>query len=270
MKFLSANPDRILRNVALFFLLILTLIHPVKAQKPIYVPDRPYAWVNDFTDLLSDQDEVYLNKKLSGYEDTTSTQIYVVTLNGQNLLPIDEMAFEIAETWKIGGLNKDNGLLILIYPETREINIQTGYGLEAFIPDAIAKRIIEQEIKPSFREENYLKGLDKATDVIFKLLSGQFTAEQYVSGTGPDAIFFLIFLVLMIALIAGGISRKGKSSASFGKNLPLWIALSMLSSGRGSHKGSWGGFSSGRGGGFGGFSGGGGGRFGGGGASGSW
>lgn len=249
---------------------ILLFISIIINAQEFYVPGKPYAFVNDYTDLFADKEEAYLNRKFQEYQDTTSTQIFVVTLNGEQDLPIDQMGFEIAESWAIGAKGKDNGLLILIYPNERQVNIQTGYGLEGALPDAILKRIIETEIKPSFREGRYSEGIDKATDVMISLLGGEYTGEQYMQNQPGEIVFVIIFLVIMALAIIGGISKKGKSS-SIGKNLPLWLILSMLSSGRSSHGGSWGGFSGGGGrGGFGGFSGGGGGRFGGGGASGSW
>ncbi|MFW5821047.1 MAG: TPM domain-containing protein [Bacteroidota bacterium] len=235
----------------------------------------PQAWVNDYADLFPQNDERYLNNKLSAYEDTTSTQIFIVTLNSDmhENMPVEMMGATIGEEWKIGQGENDNGMIILIYPEDRKITIQTGYGLEEHIPDALAKRIIEKEIKPNFADERYVKGLDEATNVLFSLLSGEFTAEEYrnQSAGSPAPFGFLIILVLFFIFF--GQSRR-KRAHGVGRNLPFWLALTMLSGTRHSHRGSFGNFRSGSGsfGGFGGggFRGGGGGSFGGGGASGSW
>lgn len=233
----------------------------------------PYAWVNDYADLLSQNDENYLDGKLGSYEDSTSTQILIVTLNSgmHQDMPIELMGATIGEEWNIGQKGNDNGMIIVIYPSEREISIQTGYGLEEYIPDAIARRIIENEIKPYFKNENYVEGLDRATDVIFGLLSGAFTAEQYQDQSGSSSAPFGFLILLVLFFIFLGQSRRGRARG-IGKDIPLWIALSMLSGSRHSHRGSFGNFSSGSGsfGGFRGFGGGGGGSFGGGGASGSW
>ena len=234
------------------------------------IPATPHAWVNDYADIFNKADEAYLNNKLGYYEDSTSTQIFLVTINEHGHTPITLMGAEIGEQWNVGQKGNDNGMIILIYPNDREITIQTGYGLEEFIPDAIAKRIIENEIKPNFQNNDYLAGVDQATDVMFSLLSGEFTGDEYQSQSGGDAgsgIFGIIFMIFMFSLLFGQ-KRRGRSHG-IGRNVPFWIALSMLGGSRNSHSGSFSNFNSGSGG-FGGFGGGGGGSFGGGGASGGW
>jgi len=256
----------IMRKLFSLFILILVGFQSVPAQNRTF-PEKPSAWVNDYARLLSADEAEALNNKLGYYEDSTSTQIFIVTLDDHGDQPIAMLAAEIGQTWGVGQKGKENGMLILIYPADRQIWIATGYGLEEFIPDGVTKRIIEKEIKPAFKNGAYFQGLDNATTVMMNLLSGVFTAGQYKkSPSEGGAIGGIIFLIILFLVIFG--SRRG-GSRSIGKNLPFWIALGMLSSSRHSHSGSFGGFSSGSGG-FGGFSGGGGGSFGGGGAGGSW
>lgn len=234
--------------------------------------DQPQYHVSDHANLLNDNDENYLNRKLSSYEDTTSTQILVVTLPQEmhKNMPVEMMGATIGEEWKIGQEGSDNGMIIVIYPEEKRISIQTGYGLEEYVPDAIAKRIIEQEIRPRFRSEQYAQGLDEATNVIINLLSGRFTAEQYRNNTDNTAAPFGFLIILVLFFIFFGQSRRRRAH-SVGRSLPFWLALTMLSGTRHTHRGSFGNFSSGSGSfGGGGFGGGGGGSFGGGGASGGW
>ncbi|MFW5644398.1 MAG: TPM domain-containing protein [Bacteroidota bacterium] len=262
-------------NFLTFLLLSFMLTITAQSQRNFPEDFTPQAWVNDYADMLSENEERYLNRKLSLYEDTTSTQIFIVTLKRDmhDDMPIEMMGATIGEEWNVGQKDSDNGMIILIYPEERKVTIQTGYGLEQYIPDAIAKRIIEREIKPYFRENNFAQGLDTSTDVIIHLLSGQFTAEEYrnQSAGSPAPFGFLIILVLFLIFL--GQSRRRRAH-SIGHNLPFWLALTMLSGTRHNHSGSFGRFSSGSSsfGGFGGgsFRGGGGGSFGGGGASGSW
>ena len=164
---------------------------------------------------------------------------------------------------------KDNGLLILVDMKARDVFISTGYGLEEYVPDAISKRVVEHEIIPNFKQKAYFEGVDAAADVLISLLDGKFTAEQYQkqsSSGGGSRIGSVIFMIIMFSLFFGG---RRRSSGMGRSNLPLWMALGMMSGSR--HSGSYGNFSSGSGGfGGGGFGGGGGGSFGGGGAGGSW
>lgn len=255
-----------MRKILSLFTALLLAVTIVSAQGNVF-PDKPTAWVNDYAKLLTPEEANSLNAKLGYYQDSTSTQIFVVTLDEHGDAPISMLASEIGQKWGVGQKGKENGVLILIYPADRQIWIAVGYGLEEYITDAANKRIIETEIKPEFKNGNYYAGLDKGTTVMMNLLSGVFSANQYGKQKNEGgAIGGIIFLIIMILIIFGS---KSNGSKSIGKNLPFWIALGMLSSSRHSHSGSFGGFSSGSGG-FGGFSGGGGGSFGGGGAGGSW
>ena len=255
---------RFLRIIALSVLSLQFLI--VNAQ---IFPKQPTAWVNDYAKILSSDETNMLNQKLAAYEDSTSTQIFVVTLNETQGAEISMLAAEIGQEWGVGQKGKENGVLLLMYPNERKIFIATGYGLDQYLTDDATKRIVDREITPEFKNGNYYGGLDKGTDVIMGLLSGQFTADQYQKKGAQEKtpIAGLIFLFLLFWFIFRSGKRK---STTLGKNLPFWIALGMLGGGsRGSNRGSFGGFSSGSGG-FGGFGGGGGGSFGGGGAGGSW
>ncbi len=269
IPFITVNTGTMKKLVWLFLLALLPLFLANAADDNEYIPEKPYAWVNDYPNILRANEEVALNKKLLRYQDTTSTQIFIVIMKDHGSIPANMMAAEIGEKWGVGQEGKDNGLVILMYPYDHKVSIQTGYGLEAYIPDAIAKRIIEKEMLPYFRQNQYYQGLDKATDVMIGLLSGKFSADQYRKKTasgGAAPFGFLIFLILFFIFF--GQARRRRYS-SLGRGIPFWIALSMLSGTRNTHHGSWGNFSSGSGG-FGGFTGGGGGSFGGGGASGSW
>ncbi|MCB8995479.1 MAG: TPM domain-containing protein [Bacteroidales bacterium] len=257
-----------MRKFLVLIAFVLIAVPLASAQKSVF-PDKPTAWVNDYAGLLKPEEASALNSKLGYYQDSTSTQIFIVTLDEHGDEPISMLSAEIGQKWGVGQKGKDNGLLILIYPADHEIWISTGYGLEEYLTDAINKRIIENEIKPAFKAGEYYQGLDKATTVMMNILSGVFAGDQYMkrSNKGGGSVAGIIFLIFLFMIIFG--AGKGGNSKSVGKNLPLWLALGMLSSTRHSHSGSFGGFSSG-GGGFGGFSGGGGGSFGGGGAGGSW
>lgn len=252
-------------------LLVLALFVSSQVQsQDIPEPMNPPRLVNDFAGLLSQSEWNALEGKLRAYHDTTSTQIYVVIVNDLLGYDISDFAFKVGEKWKVGQKGKNNGIVIVIKPKVGnqrgQAFIATGYGLESVVPDAITNRIVEQEMIPYFKQNNYLKGLDKATDVIIELAQGQYTAEQYNSKESPIAgIIFIAFFFLIIILSMRKHNRA--NSSSLGRSVPFWIAMSMLGgSGRGS---GFGNFSSGSGS-FGGFSGGGGGSFGGGGAGGSW
>ncbi|MGD2035232.1 MAG: TPM domain-containing protein, partial [Bacteroidales bacterium] len=179
--------------------------------------------------------------------------------------------------WGVGQKKFDNGIVFLVKEKTAdskgEVYIAIGYGLEGVIPDAIANRIIDNEVLPAFRQGNYFEGIDNALTIMMQLSLGEFTAKEYAersSGESPVGVFFGLAIAFFV--ITGIFGRAGRiRKNSIGRSLPFWLLLSMLGSGS-RHSGSWRNFSSGSGsfGGGGGFGGFGGGGFGGGGAGGSW
>jgi uncharacterized protein len=268
---------KILRTFKILFLINL-ISGTIMAQE---FPDKPVPprLVNDFAGLLNKNEVNALENKLVAFNDSSSTQISIVTVNDLHGYDVADYAQRLAEKWGIGQKGLNNGILILIKPGTDgsqgKVTIQTGYGLEGVIPDLTCGEIIDNEIVPSFRNRNYYEGLDKATTILMALARGEFPADKYGRSKkndfrplAPFVIFIIVFIIIMFMRSGGGKNQRhiGKSG------LPLWLLLSMMNSGKNSHSGSWGGFSGGGGfgGGGGGFGGFGGGSFGGGGASGSW
>jgi uncharacterized protein len=255
--------------MAIWLLLLFPLW--ISAQDKLPVPAAPQSWVNDYADVFSSAEVNALERKLNEFEYRSSTQIFIITLDDNGGYAASDLAPRIGEQWGVGQQGKDNGLLVLMDMQENDVFISTGYGLEEYIPDITAGRIVQNEMIPNFRNGDFYGGMDAAIDVMISLLDGKFTADEYKKQTssGGSTIGGIIFMIILFSLIFGGRRR----SAGMGRsNLPLWLALGMLSGGR--HSGSFGNFSSGSGGfgggGFGGFGGGGGGSFGGGGAGGSW
>src|SRR5690606_30492890 len=102
----------------------------------------------------------------------------VVAVNSTEGMEIAQYTTELAHRWGVGRADVDNGLVILVAKNDRKVYIATGYGLEGAVPDALAKRIVEQQITPRFREGNFYAGLNDATDTIMKLASGEYKAQD--------------------------------------------------------------------------------------------
>ncbi len=243
------------------------------------LPDKPKPprIVNDFAGVLSPQERDNLERQLVQFNRETSTQIAIVTVKSLDGTSVDDYAFKLGEKWGIGQKGKDNGVLILVKPkygnEKGQAFIALGYGLEGVVPDAFANRIVDNEMIPHFRNNDYYSGLLAAMTRLTQLTKGEFTAENYMKQTSHKGkvgggIGTIIFMIIIFFIFSrAGSARK----SSMGRSLPFWVFLGMMGGGR-SHGGSWdsfsgGGGSFGGGGGFGGF---GGGSFGGGGAGGSW
>lgn len=266
-----------IKKVILNLILILSvfcLISKNTFAQDIPAKPNPPRLVNDFAAILSPGELNALENKLVAFNDSTSTQIVIVTVADLGGYDVSEFATKLGESWGVGQKGKNNGIVILIKPTggkgQKKTFISVGYGLEGVIPDAIANRIIDNEMIPEFKTGNYYAGLDKATTVLFGLAKGEFTAANYKKKTQPKgstafAFIFPILIILIFIFISR--RRRGGSNTIGGSGLP-WFLAGMFLGGGGNSSGSWGNFSGGGGsGGFGGFGGGG---FGGGGAGGSW
>lgn len=250
-------------------------------------PNPPRA-VNDLANVLSAAEQQQLETKLRNFNDTASTAIAVVTIQSTGPYEIADYATSLGEAWGLGRKDVDNGVLLLVALKDRNVWIATGYGSEGTITDGIAKRIIEQVIKPRFRQNDYYGGIDEATTAIIGYTAGEYsdlaTGPQRQRQSQEDEgspiglimmLFFLIFFIILPMRAARKAQRRNLAGKKRGGGcmgpLGTAILLSQMGGRRGGgfgdFRGGGGVFGGGGGGGFGGF---GGGSFGGGGAGGSW
>ncbi len=258
----------------IFFLLLFFLSETVAAQFDI--PPKPKTTeqtsLYDYINLLNATQQKSLEAKLIRYADSTSTQIVVAIISSTNGEDISLLGAKWGQKWGIGQADKDNGILILLAKDDRQIDINTGYGIEYLITDRTAERIINSVIIPEFKAGSFYNGLDKGADAIFAALNGEFNEDRdFSKETGPpiDLIVMIIFIIIIIVLSVKKNGRGGGNRGNRrGSSLLDFIILSNMGRTGGFGGSSSGGGSFGGGGGFGGGFGGGG--FGGGGASGSW
>jgi uncharacterized protein len=260
--------------IPIFLLACLTAI-----SQDIPDPMSPPRLVNDFAGILNAGQARHLEQKLVNFDDSTSSQILVVIVKSLNGLTKEEFADQIGEKWGAGQKGKNNGVVVLVKPkygnDDGKVRISVGYGLEGAIPDAIGKRIVENEMIPYFKAGDYFTGIDKATTTLISLAKGEYTADQYKKKNQGGAAGFLIPIIIIILIILFMRKNSGNHYTTGSKGTSFWTALWLASMmGNRGNSGSWGDFRSGGGsfggGGGGGFGGFGGGSFGGGGAGGSW
>lgn len=247
-----------------FLLLLASIIVPFLGMAQDDIPTlKGDRLVYDEGSLLSKEDSAQLNQQLVQYADTTSTQIAVVIINTLDGYAVDDYAIRLAQKNGIGQQGKDNGVLILIARNEKKISIQVGYGLEGVINDGLAGQIIREYMRPAFKKDQYFEGISAAVNVIMKLASGEYTADD-VKGQQKDfnpawllPLFFVFFFLFRMFRRRGNYAEDF-TGRGYHRTGPIWFG-----GGFGGGGGSFGG----GGGGFGGFGGGG---FGGGGASGGW
>lgn len=224
--------------------------------------------VNDYANVISKNDEQQINEYLSNVENQTGIQIAVLTVPSLKGEDIAAFGVKVAEKWKLGQKGEDNGALLLVAMEERELRIEVGYGLEGLLTDAKCGLIIRNVIIPEFKDGDYSGGIKKGVMNIGGIACGdtEIVDKKVLNEEDEDSGAGLVFMIIWMIFIFVIITSKG--------GIFKWIFLSNVSRnvGRNINAGNHssihksGGFGGGN---FGGFSGGGG-HFGGGGASGHW
>ncbi len=261
---LYKTTTKVILTLFISVIMISMVFQPVVSQD---LPERPVGHVNDFANILSSSERNTLETKLRTYRDSTSNVIAIATISSLQGYPREEIATKLFNSWRMWEGHRQNGVLFLIAPNEREMQIEVGYGLEGAVPDAIAGRIVRDILRPNFQNGHFYTGLDEATTAVIRAAAGEFDAiSQNSTGKSPVAGFFLLLLVVIVifSLLSKGSRHGGRRSRhTLGSGGVIIWGSGGFGGGRS------GGFSSG-GGGFGGLSGGGGFGSGGAGAGGSW
>ena len=257
------------------------------------------ARVTDLASTLSQDQRAALEQKLAALEARKGSQVAVLLVPTTQPETVEQYAIRVFDQWKLGRKGVDDGVLLVVAKNDRKVKIEVGYGLEGILPDAIAKRVIEDDIVPRFREGDFYGGIRAGVDRIMRVVEGEKLPPPIARSHPQSPIHFgdWIIPLFILVIIGGGILR-----AIFGRFLGSgiigtvaavagWAILGSLIAALvvgfiafifamlagASYGGGRSGWSGGGGFGGGGFSGGGGGGFsggggssGGGGASGSW
>lgn len=241
-----------------------------RAEAP---PPLPSAYFNDYAKLVSAQDAERLDAKLRRFAEETSTQVVVAVFPSLPSPSLEDFTVRTAQSWRVGRKDWDNGAVLFVFVADRKMRIETGYGLEGALPDQLAARILDQQVRPRFRDGDWAGGLEAGIDGIIAATRGEYKAPPRREAAGVPLVaivIILVFVVLLLWLASQGAGHlpAGRTYSRRGprRDSSYW-------GGGGWSGGGWGGGGSfgGGGGSFGGggFSGGGG-SFGGGGASSSW
>lgn len=288
-----------MRRCAKFIAALLLVAFAAAAYALVAVPPLNQR-VTDLTGTLTTQQKAELEQMLQAFEAQKGSQIAVLMLPSTAPEAIEQYAIRVAEQWKLGRKDIDDGALLLIAKDDRAMRIEVGYGLEGALPDAVAKRIIAEIITPYFRQGDFYGGIRAGVQAIIKVVEGEplpaprGQARDESSGVSFGQLLPLAFVVVFVVapLLRGMIGRFPAALAASGlATVIFWLLIGSfllailigilvlfmtLFAGIAPGAGGWGrgggyGGGFGRGGGFGGggFRGGGGG-FGGGGASGRW
>lgn len=263
-----------LRACAVLFLVLAGTAHAV-------MPPKPAGPVLDQANIIPDDQEAALTQRLAAYNAQTGRALIVATIASLDGDDVANYTNTLFRTWGIGGQGTDQGLLFLIAPNDRRVRIEVGYGLEEFMPDVLAGRIIASAVTPRFKAGDYPGGINAGVDQILTQLSrnpadakavaeaaaaAQREGSPSEGGTFASAIFWIVLIIVAIAIFGRRNRGYGQRRSGIDPGIVLW-GLSEIARSASHGSGGWGGGGGDGGGGFGGF---GGGDSGGGGASGDW
>lgn len=212
-----------LMSIGVILLVSISAASAVVPQRP-----EPARFVNDLAGVFQAGQADSLENRLAAYSDSTSTQIVVLTVADLEGADASSYATEVGETWGVGSADFDNGVVILVKPKndngSGEVFIATGYGLEGAVPDAYAKRIINEIMIPKFIENDYFAAVAGACDKIIRLADGEeFVSSSSAGGEGGSMWIAVAFIVLILYLVfrrkgTGGTGNGGSAGGTNGRS----------------------------------------------------
>lgn len=194
-----------------FFTVLFFLTVSYSAFSQLEIPELWGVRVHDEAKVLSTETIAQLESQLKTHEDSTSNQIAILIIPSLQGEAIEDFALRVAEKWKLGQKDKDNGVLLLVAIDDRKMRIEVGYGLEGVLPDAICSQIIRNEMAPNFRRGDYNAGVTAAINAIVATIAGEYVAsESDGGGEGkPMSIGDRLFAGLFIFGILGMFTFSG-------------------------------------------------------------
>jgi uncharacterized protein len=218
-----------------FIIAILFVIHlSAFSQRPL-----PELWglhVHDEAHVLTQQTIDNLESQLVAYEDSTSNQLAILIIPSLDGEVLEEYALHVAEKWKLGQKDKDNGALLLIAVNDHKMRIEVGQGLEGVLTDALSSSIIRNEIAPSFRQNNYDEGVIKGVNAMISAIGGEYTADDSDTAESIDELNWkeriligvFIFSILGIFTFLALFTQGGIAWGLYAFLIPFYATFPMV------------------------------------------
>lgn len=198
--------------------------------------------VNDFANVIDPATEAEIDRRLDQLEQATSSEIAVATIQSLGGLASTEYANRLFKAWGVGQEKLDNGVLVLIAIEDRDMAIEVGYGLEGVLPDGLAGQVIRDDFTPRFRDNDYSGGIRNGVMRLADIVEQQqvLTPEELAAfneggaGDFPTWImipFFGLFVAIGFGMLGVGLRTRTGFPVMFGSffgGMPLLMSLAFL------------------------------------------
>src|SRR6202041_2810368 len=172
---ISASRRRPILELVKRFCVILFLALGCRVFADEVIPPPPAAYFNDYANVVSAATASQLNQTLENFERQTSEQIVVAVFpKMQSDSSVEDYAVRVFRSWKVGQKDKNNGAVLFVFVQDHRLFLQTGYGLEGVLPDALCKRIIDEQITPRFKAGDFDGGLTAGVQAILAATKGEY------------------------------------------------------------------------------------------------
>ncbi|NWG39402.1 MAG: YgcG family protein, partial [Hydrogenophilaceae bacterium] len=216
--------------VALLFTLLLSLCAIFPAYAQVAVPALTKR-VTDLTGTLAPDTVSRLESTLAQFEQGKGSQIAVLLIPTTQPEDIAQFGIRVAEQWKIGRKGVEDGIILIVAKNDRKVRIEVGYGLEGVIPDAVAKRIIEEEIVPRFKQGDFSGGVEAGVTRMMRLIEGEPLsppqASQPAQGFNLDNLILPFMFGIAAGAFLGAIFGKGLGGFLAGLGAGAWVWSTM-------------------------------------------
>jgi len=206
---------------------------------------KPAGRIADLANVIDASTEADLDRRLDALEQKTTSEIAVVTVPSLGGAPVEDYAVRLFKEWGIGQAKSDNGVLVLVAPNEREMRIEVGYGLEGVLPDGLAGEVIREQFIPRFRDNDYNAGIrDGVTRVIDIVEKQQVLSEEEIARLNDAGLpdnedfpewlmipFFGLFVTIGAGMVGVGVRTKTIFPVLFGSffgGMPLLMSLAFL------------------------------------------
>jgi uncharacterized protein len=173
----------------------------------------------DQAGLLSSEEKQRIEQKLQALEQKSGAQVAVLTIPSLEGDPLEDYSMRVASTWKLGQKDKDNGVLFIVARDDRKMRLEVGYGLEEFLTDLKSGRILDEIVRPLFRQGQFGAGIEAGVDAVVGSIEGQEVlpaAAPEPAGEGGDLparfVAFLVYAVVVTPFCLMAMFSRGAQS----------------------------------------------------------
>jgi uncharacterized protein len=194
-------------RTALALLVVFLAFGGAGARADVPVPTLT-ARVTDETGTLTGEQRANLEQTLKNFETQKGSQISVLIVPTTLPETIEQYSIRVAEQWKLGRKNVDDGALLIVAKNDRALRIEVGYGLEGALNDATSNRIINETIVPRFKQGDFYGGIAAGVDSIIRVVSGEPLPAQAKNRGGYSGVGQLLPILFVLTVVAGGVLRS--------------------------------------------------------------